>query len=113
MEVAVPDFSQKFSQSFQKTKVFWTEQVGKAVNSTSEATAQAKSSLSETAYQAKEALTQTTNSAVNTVNQATNNALGTVAQYFGQFFNGPVSRGRGSPAIFYAFSETSARLLKP
>ncbi|TAG59216.1 MAG: hypothetical protein EAZ28_12070 [Oscillatoriales cyanobacterium] len=29
-------------------------------------------------------------------------------QYFGQFFNGAVSRGRGSPAIFYAFSETSA-----
>jgi hypothetical protein len=29
-------------------------------------------------------------------------------QYFGQFFNGPVSRGRGSPAIFNGFSETSA-----
>ncbi|MEG4533782.1 hypothetical protein [Microcoleus sp. D2_18a_D3] len=79
MEVALPDFYQKFSQSFQKTKGFWTEQVGKAVNSTSEAIAQAKSSLSETAYQAKEALTPTTNSAVNTVDQATNNALGTVA----------------------------------
>ncbi|MEG4225872.1 hypothetical protein QUA35_24225 [Microcoleus sp. N9_B2] len=76
MEVALPDFS----QSFQKTKEVWTEQVGKAVNSTSEATAQAKYSLSETAFQAKEALTQTTNSAVNTVNQATNNALGTVAE---------------------------------
>lgn len=76
MEVALPDFS----QSFQKTKEFWTEQVGKAVNSTSEATAQAKSSLSETADNAKEALTQTTNSAVNAVNQATNNALGTVAE---------------------------------
>ncbi|MEG3922081.1 hypothetical protein QUA07_23640 [Microcoleus sp. T3_A4] len=80
MEVALPDFSQDFSQSFQKTKEVWTEQVGKAVNSVSEATAQAKYSLSETAYQAKEALTQTTNSAVNTVNQGTNNALGTVAE---------------------------------
>lgn len=76
MTVALPDFS----QSVQKTKEVWTEQVGKAVNSVSEATAQAKSSLSETASQAKEALTQTTNSAVNTVNQATNNALGTVAE---------------------------------
>ncbi|MEG4396608.1 hypothetical protein [Microcoleus sp. BROC3] len=80
MEVAVPDFSQKFSQSVQKTKEVWTEKVGKAVNSVSEATAQAKSSISETAYQAKESLTQTTNSAVNTVNPATNNALGTVAE---------------------------------
>jgi len=80
MAVALPDFSQNFSQSFQKTKEVWTEQVGKAVNSVSEATAEAKSSLSETASQAKEALTQTTNSAVNTVNQATNNALGTVAE---------------------------------
>ncbi|MEG4324843.1 hypothetical protein QUB37_17505 [Microcoleus sp. AT3-A2] len=76
MAVALPDFS----QSVQKTKEVWTEQVGKAVNSVSEATAEAKSSLSETASQAKEALTQTTNSAVNTVNQATNNALGTVAE---------------------------------
>ncbi|MEG4842290.1 MULTISPECIES: hypothetical protein [unclassified Microcoleus] len=76
MEVALPDFS----QSFQKTKEVWTEQVGKAMNSVSEATAEAKSSLSETAYQAKEALTQTTNSAVNTVNQTTKNALGTVAE---------------------------------
>ncbi|MEG4114845.1 MULTISPECIES: hypothetical protein [unclassified Microcoleus] len=75
MAVALPDFS----QSLQKTKEVWTEQVGKAVNSVSEATAQAKSSLSDTGYQAKEALTQTTNSAVNTVNQATNNALGNVA----------------------------------
>jgi DNA anti-recombination protein RmuC len=75
MEVALPDVS----QSFQKTKGFLTSQVGKAVNSVSEATAEAKSSLSESASQAKEALTQTTNSAVNTVNQATNNALGTVA----------------------------------
>ncbi|MEG4245843.1 hypothetical protein QUA46_22020 [Microcoleus sp. MON2_D6] len=76
MEVALPDFS----QSFQKTKEIWTEEVEKAVNSTSESTAQAKYSLSETASQAKEALTQTTNSAVNTVNQATNNALGNVAE---------------------------------
>ena len=76
MEVALPDVS----QSFQKTKGFWTEQVGKAVNSVSETTAQAKSSLSESASKAKEALTQTTNSAVNAVNQATNNALGTVAE---------------------------------
>jgi len=29
MEVALPDFS----QSFQKTKEVWTEQLGKAVNS--------------------------------------------------------------------------------
>ncbi|MBD1828358.1 hypothetical protein NDI47_22635 [Microcoleus vaginatus GB1-A2] len=76
MEVALPDFS----QSFQKTKEVWREQVGKAVNSVSQTTAQAKSSLSETAEKAKEALTQTTNSAVNAVNQATNNALGTVAE---------------------------------
>lgn len=76
MEVALPDIS----QSFQKTKGFFTEQVGKAVNSTSEATAQAKSSLSETADKAKEALTHTTNSAVNAVNQATNNALSNVAE---------------------------------
>ncbi|MEP6519525.1 hypothetical protein [Microcoleus vaginatus] len=75
MEVALPDFS----QSVQKTKGFWTEQVGKAVNSVSETTAQAKSSLSESTEKAKEALTQTTNYALNTVNQATNNALGTVA----------------------------------
>ncbi|NQE38193.1 hypothetical protein [Microcoleus asticus] len=76
MEVALPDVS----QSFLKTKGFWTEQVGKAVNSVSETTAEAKSSLSESADKAKEALTQTTNSAVNVVNQATNNALGTVAE---------------------------------
>lgn len=76
MEVAMPDVS----QSFQKTKGFLTEQVGKAVDSVSEATAQAKSSLSESADKAKEALTQTTNLAVNSVNQATNNALGTVAE---------------------------------
>ena len=49
MEVALPDVS----QSFQKTKGFWTEQVGKAVNSVSETTAQAKSSLSESASKAK------------------------------------------------------------
>ncbi|WP_228056664.1 hypothetical protein [Microcoleus sp. LEGE 07076] len=53
-----------------------TEQVGKAVDSVSEARAQAKSSLSESADKAKEALIQTTNS----VNQATNNALGNVAE---------------------------------
>ena len=41
MEVAMPDVS----QSFQKTKGFLTEQVGKAVDSVSEATAQAKSSV--------------------------------------------------------------------
>ncbi|MBD1814640.1 hypothetical protein NDA07_22735 [Microcoleus vaginatus DQ-U2] len=76
MEVALSDVS----QSFQKTKEFFTEKVGKAVNSVSQATAQAKSSLSESANQAKEALTQTTNSTVNAVNQATNNALGTVAE---------------------------------
>lgn len=76
MELALPDIS----QSFQKTKGFFTEQAGKAVNSTSEATAQAKSSLSETADKAKEALTHTTNYAVNAVNKATNNALGTVAE---------------------------------
>lgn len=76
MEVAMPDVS----QSFQKTKGFLTEQVGKAVDSVSEATAQAKSSLSESADKAKEALTQTTNSAVNSVNQATNNALDNVAE---------------------------------
>ncbi|MEG4275878.1 hypothetical protein QUA62_00035 [Microcoleus sp. MON1_C1] len=75
MGVALSDVS----QSFQKTKEFLTEKVGKAVNSVLQATAEAKSSLSESANQAKEALTQTTNSAVNTVNQATNNALGTVA----------------------------------
>ena len=75
MEVALPDFS----QSFQKTKEFLTEKVGKAVDSVSQATAEAKSSLSESANQPKEALTQTTNSAVTAVNQATNNALGTVA----------------------------------
>ncbi|MEG5049479.1 MULTISPECIES: hypothetical protein [unclassified Microcoleus] len=44
MAVALPDFSQNFSQSVQKTKEVWTEQVGKAVNSVSEATAEAKSS---------------------------------------------------------------------
>lgn len=60
MDITLPDVS----QSFQKTKVFLTEKVEKAVNSTSQATAQAKSSLSETADKAKEALTQTTNSAV-------------------------------------------------
>jgi hypothetical protein len=49
MEVALPDVS----QSFQKTKGFWTEQVGKAVNSVSEKTAQAKSSLSKSADKAK------------------------------------------------------------
>ncbi len=76
MEVEMPDLS----QSFQKTKGFLTEQVGKAVDSVSEATAQAKSSLSESADKAKEALTQTTNSAVNSVNQATNNALSNVAE---------------------------------
>ena len=75
MEVARSDVS----QSFQKTKEFLTEKVGKAVDSVSQATAEAKSSLSESANQAKEALTQTTNSAVTAVNQATNNALGTVA----------------------------------
>jgi hypothetical protein len=75
MEVALPDFS----QSFQKTKGFLTSQVGKAVNSVSEATAEAKSSLSASAVKAKETINQTTNSAVNTVNQATNTALGTVA----------------------------------
>lgn len=95
MEVALPDFF----QSFQKTKEVWTEQVGKAINSTSEATPQAKFSLSETAFQAKEALTQTTNSAVNTVNQATNNALGNVAEktekariYLSEMANQAVSR---------------------
>jgi len=75
MEVARSDVS----QSFQKTKEFLTEKVGKAVDSVSQATAEAKSSLSESANQPKEALTQTTNSAVTAVNQATNNALGTVA----------------------------------
>ena len=75
MEVALSDVS----QSFQKTKEFLTEKVGKAVDSVSQATAEAKSSLSESANQPKEALTQTTNSAVTAVNQATNNALGTVA----------------------------------
>lgn len=76
MEITLPDVS----QSFQKTKVFLTEKVEKAVNSTSQATAQAKSSLSETADKAKEALTQTTNSAVNSVNQATNSAVDTLNQ---------------------------------
>ncbi|EGK86758.1 hypothetical protein D0A34_09105 [Microcoleus vaginatus PCC 9802] len=75
MEVARSDVS----QSFQKTKEFLTEKVGKAVDSVSETTGQAKSYLSEYAEKAKEALTQTTNSAVNAVNEATNNALGTVA----------------------------------
>ncbi|MDF0557045.1 hypothetical protein PY364_28505 [Kamptonema sp. UHCC 0994] len=76
MELGLPDIS----QSFQKTKGFLTEQVGKAVNSVSEVTAQAKSSLSETADKAKESLTQTTNSAVDVVNQAKNNALVTVTE---------------------------------
>jgi hypothetical protein len=49
MELAMPDVS----QSFQKTKGFGTEQVGKAVNSVLETTAQAKSSLSESASKAK------------------------------------------------------------
>lgn len=75
MEVAMPDFS----QSFQKMKGFWTEQVEKAVTSVSDSTAKAKFSLSESANPAKEALSPTTSSAVNTVNQATNNALGNVA----------------------------------
>ncbi|MEG4582074.1 hypothetical protein QUA71_21050 [Microcoleus sp. MON1_C5] len=75
MEVALSDVS----QSFQKTKEFFIEKFGKAVDSVLQATAQAKSSLSESANHAKEDLTQTTNSAVNAVNQATNNALGTVA----------------------------------
>ncbi|WP_242721810.1 hypothetical protein [Microcoleus vaginatus] len=68
-----------FYQSVQKTKEVWAEQVEKAVNSVSKATAQAQFSLSDSAEKAKEALTQTTNSAVNAVNEATNNALGTVA----------------------------------
>ena len=76
MELGLPDIS----QSFQKTKGFLTEQVGKAVNSVSEVTVQAKSSLSETADKAKESLTQTTNSAVEVVNQAKNNALGSLAE---------------------------------
>ena len=76
MELGLPDLS----QSFQKTKGFLTEQVGKAVNSVSEVTVQAKSSLSETADKAKESLTQTTNSAVDVVNQAKNKALVTVTE---------------------------------
>ncbi|WP_341739380.1 MAG: hypothetical protein ACM65K_28345 [Microcoleus sp.] len=76
MEITLPDVS----QSFQKTKVFLTEKVEKAVNSTSQATAQAKSSFSETADKAKETITQTTNSAVNTLNQTTSQAVDSVTQ---------------------------------
>ncbi|WP_234708749.1 MULTISPECIES: hypothetical protein [Kamptonema] len=76
MQLGLPDIS----QSFEKTKGFLTEQVGKAVNSTSEVTAQAKFSLSANADKAKEALSQTTNSAVEVVNQVKNKALVTVTE---------------------------------
>lgn len=76
MEFTLPDIS----QSFEKTKGFLTEKVGKAANSLSEATIEAKSSVYETAEKVKETITQTTNSAVNSVNQATTQAVTRVSE---------------------------------